>query len=254
MSVLSEHIKSLRKQQGLTQEQLAAELGIKRSLLAAYEEGRAEPRLQNLLTISVFFGKSIDELLGRSSSTSTPKGSVGNSPKVLAITVDRQERENIELVPQKASAGYLNGFSDPEYIENLPKFQLPMLQNGTFRAFEIKGDSMLPLRPGTIVIGRYVEGAEQIKNSKTYILVTAQEGVVYKRVFNYLKENGKLFLVSDNTTYQPYQVTGEEILEIWEAVAYISLDFPDPQEKVEVDLPKLKSLINQLQEEITRIG
>ncbi len=110
MSVLSEHIKSLRKQQGLTQEQLAAELGIKRSLLAAYEEGRAEPRLQNLLTISVFFGKSIDELLGRSSSASTPKGSVGNSPKVLAITVDRQERENIELVPQKASAGYLNGF------------------------------------------------------------------------------------------------------------------------------------------------
>src|SRR5690606_681388 len=137
----------------------------------------------------------------------------------------------------KAAAGYLNGYSDPEYIEELPKFQLPVLpKNATYRAFEINGDSMLPLQSGTIVIGKYVESARDIKNGKTYVLVTQKEGVVYKRVFNYLEENGKLFLVSDNTQYSPYEISGEEVLELWEARAYISLHFPDPSESGEEQL------------------
>ena len=56
------------------------------------------------------------------------------SVKVLSITVDKQDRENIELVPQKAAAGYLNGYADPEYLEDLPKFQIPTLNGtGTYR-------------------------------------------------------------------------------------------------------------------------
>src|SRR3546814_6005241 len=52
-----------------------------------------------------------------------PKGR-GNaaSVRVLSITVDGDDKENIELVPVKASAGYLNGYADPEYIAELPKF------------------------------------------------------------------------------------------------------------------------------------
>ena len=40
------------------------------------------------------------------------------------------------------------------------------------RAFEIKGDSMLPLNPGSIVIGKYLDSFEYIKNNKTYIILT----------------------------------------------------------------------------------
>src|SRR5690606_26100835 len=103
-------------------------------------------------------------------------------------------------------------------MEQLPHFHLPNLsQNATYRAFEIKGDSMLPLVSGTILIGAYVEQLMDIKNGKTYVLVTGTEGVVYKRVFNYLEENGKLFLSSDNELYKPFEIQGNDVLEVWEA-------------------------------------
>src|SRR5690606_41884855 len=90
---------------------------------------------------------------------------------------------------------------------------------------------------------------------RSYVLVTQKEGVVYKRVFNYLEENGKLFLVSDNTQYSPYEISGEEVLELWEARAYISLHFPDPSESGEeqLSLKKLSSIVMELQQEIIKL-
>ena len=120
--------------------------------------------------------------------------------------MDQEENENIELIHQKASAGYLNGFSDPEFISELPKFQLPMLaKNATYRAFEIMGDSMLPLTSGSIVVGKYINSIDDIKNLKTYVLITLNEGIVYKRVFNYLNERVNI-LVSDNQAYSAYEM------------------------------------------------
>ena len=266
MSIVSQNIKALRKQLGFTQEQFAEKIGIKRSLLGAYEEGRADPRLNNLQNMAKEFGVSVDVLISKDISNMSRQElqrlgeQQGNGKpaaeklKVLSITVDKQERENIELVPQKAAAGYLNGFADPEYLEELPKFQLPMLpQNGTFRAFEITGDSMLPLPSGTVVIGQYVESYKDIRNGKTYVLVSSKEGVVYKRVFNYVEENGKLFLVSDNKTYSPFELPLEDIVEIWEAKAFISLQFPDPESQADMTLDKLSNIVMDLQQEVIKL-
>jgi phage repressor protein C with HTH and peptisase S24 domain len=174
--------------------------------------------------------------------------------KILSITVDRENKENIELVPQKAAAGYLNGFADPEYLEQLPKFQLPMLPSyGTYRAFEIAGDSMLPLQPGTIVIGRYIEDLNDVLSSNTYVLVTKKEGVVYKRVF---KDDAlaKFKLVSDNKIYDSFDVSFDEVMEIWEAKAYISLTFPDPEAAgEEMSIEKLKNIVLDLQHEVIKL-
>lgn len=266
MSLVSNNIKALRKQLGFTQEQFAEKIGIKRSLLGAYEEGRADPRLNNLQNMAKEFGVSVDLLISKDISNlnrqelqqlaekSTKAVPPAEKLKVLSITVDKQERENIELVPQKAAAGYLNGFSDPEYLEELPRFQLPMLpKSGTYRAFEISGDSMLPLPSGSVVIGQYLESYKNIKNGKTYVLVTGKEGVVYKRTFNYVEDNGKLFLVSDNKTYAPFEVPIEDILEIWEAKAFISLQFPDPEAKADLTLDKLANIVLDLQQEVIRM-
>lgn len=265
MSIVSNNVKALRKQLGFTQEQFAEKIGIKRSLLGAYEEGRADPRLNNLQNMAKEFGVSVDVLISKDIShmnwqelqqfaQQQSNGKPSEKLKVLSITVDKQERENIELVPQKAAAGYLNGFADPEYLEELPKFQLPMLpQNGTFRAFEITGDSMLPLPSGTVVIGQYVESYKDIRNGKTYVLVSNKEGVVYKRVFNYVEENGKLFLVSDNKTFSPFELPVEEIVEIWEAKAFISLQFPDPESQTDMSLDKLANIVMDLQQEVIKL-
>lgn len=259
MTLVSKNIKFLRKKYGLTQEQFSEKIGIKRSLLGAYEEGRADPRLNNLLNISKKFNVSVDTLISKNienapDSVFHPPEQPGQNEKfkVLAITTDRNEEENIELIPQKASAGYLNGYADPEYLKELPKFQLPFLpKNSTYRAFEITGDSMLPLESGTVVIGKYLESVTDIVNGKTYVLVTGKEGIVYKRVFNYTEENGKLFLVSDNKVYSPYEIEIEDVLEVWEAKAFISVSFPEPEG--EMTLEKLTGIVIDLQQEVIKL-
>lgn len=254
---VSDNIKFLRKKFGYTQETFAEAIGIKRSLVGAYEEGRADPRLNNLLRMSDVFNVSVDTIITKVVSE-LPDDELHHveegGARVLAITVDSEENENIELIPQKASAGYMNGYADPTYIENMPKFQLPILpKNATYRAFEISGDSMLPLQPGTVIIGEYVENISHIKNGKTYVLLSKEEGVVYKRVFNYVEENGKLFLVSDNKSYAPYQVDAKDIIEVWESKAFISIDFPDAGGKEDLTIEELSGIVKNLQNEIIKL-
>jgi DNA-binding XRE family transcriptional regulator len=239
---------------------MAQEVGIKRSLLGAYEEGRAEPRIGTLLKFAELFSIPIEQIINIEQ-TSEGKSNItpihvsnGQKLKVLSITTDRRGRENIELVPQKAAAGYLNGYADPEYIEELPKFQLPMLPgNATYRAFEISGDSMLPLRSGTIIIGQFIENVSSLKNGKAYVLVTRDEGIVYKRIYRY-SDNPELFcMVSDNRQYSTYDVKGSDILEIWESKAFISMQLPDPDTDDTLSLKKLGEIVLDLQQEIIKL-
>lgn len=254
MPAINENIRYIRKKLKLTQDQFGQQLGIKRSLVGAYEEGRAEPRLELLGKMAGLIGLPVDALLSddlNKESTSKPEHkNYSRGKEVLVVSIDSNKKDNIELVPQRAAAGYMNGYADTEYVKELPKFNLPMLGSGTYRAFEISGDSMLPILPGTIIVGEYVENLKDLKNGKTYVLVTNREGIVYKRVFNYLDENGKLFLVSDNRQYTPYQIDGEEVLEAWAAKAYISVQFPDVESDKEMSIENLAGVVLDLQKEI----
>jgi len=255
--VIGNNIKTLRKQAGLTQGALAEKMNVKRSLIGAYEEGRAEPRINNLVKLSEVFNLPIDALVQQDLSEPSKHmldRAAGSQLRVLSVTVDEQGEDQVQWVPQKAAAGYLNGYSDPEYLQELPRFRLPNLpRGGTYRAFELTGDSMLPLESGTIVVGKYIEDWRDIKNGQTYVLLTDREGIVYKRVFNYVTESQKLFLVSDNRSYAPYEIAIEEVLEVWSAQAFISVTFPDPATDPQMSLEQLTGMVLQLQQEVTRL-
>lgn len=255
MSYLSSNLRFLRKQKNITQNDLADQLDVQRTMISAYEDGRSEPKLFTLRKLAEILEVGVEELLDHDIENLGRKATQKRGINILTIATDENDQENITLVGQKASAGYLNGFADPEYMETLPQFHLPNLsRQATYRAFELSGDSMLPLIPGTIVIGGFVEQLKQIKSGKTYVLVTQTEGVVYKRVFNYLEENGKLFLVSDNEHYKPYEVRGEDVLEIWEAKAFISTDFPNPGDKKKpLTLDDLGEMIRDIHADLRKI-
>lgn len=63
MTIVSNNIKYLRRLNGLTQEQFSRKIGIKRSLLGAYEEARANPNLDNLQNMAKMFGTTVDSLI-----------------------------------------------------------------------------------------------------------------------------------------------------------------------------------------------
>lgn len=234
METVNRNLRFLRTREGSTQREFAERLGLKQATLGAYEEGRATPPLACLSDVSRIFKVSLDNLINADLGTLPEKlwrisGKVRK--EVLAITVDSHDRENVELVTQKASAGYLSGFQDPEFVKELPKISMPVLpKNKTYRAFEIQGDSMLPVQPGSIIFAEYLEDIGGIKNGKLYVLVTRNDGIVFKRVFNFAGEEKKLLLVSDNRLYQPYGLDAEDILEVWAAKAFFSNQFPEAED------------------------
>jgi len=253
MSNIASNLKFLRKKKGLTQQQFADVMEIKRASVGAYEEDRAEPKYELLKKIASYYDLTMDELAHDVIDEKwrpTPKSNASNL-RILSVTVDGDDRENIELVPVKASAGYLNGYGDPEYVAELPKFSLPMFNQGTYRAFEIKGDSMLPLPSGSIVIGEYVENWHNIKPGQTYVVIAKEDGVVYKRIAFKFKEDKGLKLVSDNKVYEPYWVAADDILEVWKAKAFISTELPEPTP--EPTMETLTNMMAQMQKQINAV-
>lgn len=256
MAIVNKNLKFLRVQQGMTQKQLAEKLGLKQAAIGAYEEERATPPLASLLDIIKIFNVNLDDLVKNDLSRIPEKErrtSSSGKREVLAITVDSNNKENVELVSYKASAGYLSGYQDPEFVRDLPKISMPVLpKNKTYRAFEIQGDSMLPIQPGSIIFGEYVENIGSVKNGKLYILVTRQDGIVFKRVFNFSQAEGKFLLISDNRQYEPYAVDAADVLELWSARAFFSNQFPDTQSGA-VSLDHLAHTVLSLQTEVKRL-
>ncbi|WAC02432.1 XRE family transcriptional regulator [Lacinutrix neustonica] len=244
MNNFSKNIKYLRDLKQLSQETLAEELGVNRSRIAAHESNRTEPNIDMLLALSNYFKVPIDAILRNDLSKSNGKSFIelGNQRVLFPITVDSDNENLIEVVPIKATAGYLSGYDDPEYIEQLQKIKLPFLPTGKHRAFPIKGDSMLPMKDGAFVIGRFVEDRSEIKTGRTYVLLTLNDGMVYKRVLNNIAVDNSLTLVSDNKAYDAFKVSINEVLELWEFTCSINT-----QEYSEEEL-KLSSIMNMFNE------
>ncbi|MBP6688004.1 MAG: LexA family transcriptional regulator [Lacibacter sp.] len=244
MAVANQNLKYLRKLRGWTQEEFAQKIGIKRSLVGAYEEERAEPNYEVLETVSDLFKVSIDDLLRKD--LSETKGSYLAKRRQLKMIA---ETNVIHFVPVKAAAGYLNGYADPEFLDELNTFTLPMLSGGTYRAFEIVGDSMLPTPSGSVIVGEKVHNLDDVKNNNAYIILSKSEGVVYKRVLKSNRSKNKLTLVSDNPVYQPYQVNAEDVLEFWSAQMVLSR----VNQGQRWDVTNLASLVSNLQDQVNNL-
>jgi len=232
MKHIQANIKHLRTLKKLSQERFADELGWSRSMIGSYEEGRSEPPIDRLIDLSNYFKIPIDILVKNDLrlTKDTSFIEIGNKRVLFPITVNEDNEDLIEIVPAKASAGYLSGYDDPEYIEQLQKIKLPFLPTGTHRAFPIKGDSMLPVKDGAFVVAKFVEDISDVKNGRTYIVLTKDDGLVYKRVYNQIEDHDALLLSSDNKIYKSYEVKTDTILELWEFTCCINTQEYDEKE------------------------
>jgi transcriptional regulator with XRE-family HTH domain len=227
----SRNLQYLRKKlpNKVSQERLAEEMDIKKPTLGSYESGRTEPKYADLIKLANYYGVNVGDLLTKDLAKEPigKEDSSSNNFRVLVSTVNADNEENIEFVPLKATAGYVEGFGDVEFIESLPVFQVPFLpKDKKYRVFPIQGDSMLPLKEGSLVFAEYVADWWNIKNGTVCIVVTKDEGIVLKRVYNYLEEKGLMVLKSNNERYAPYVVMRDNIKEMWKFVGYFSGQFP----------------------------
>lgn len=254
----SQNIKLLRKRKGRTQDDVAFALKMKRPTLSGYENEVAKPGVEVLVAFADYYGVTIDTLirvdlnsLSESMLSQLERGMEvyvkGGKLRVLATTVNADNKENIELVQERAKAGYTRGFADPDFIEKLPVFQLPFLpENKKFRTFQLNGDSMLPIPDGAWVIGEYVVDWSTLTNGQACIVCTLDDGLVFKVVENNIEESGELLLHSLNPEYKPYTVPVNQITELWKFTHYISHQMPEGGATQEELLRRIKNIQNDL--------
>jgi transcriptional regulator with XRE-family HTH domain len=289
MNQFAQNLKALREESLLKQTEIAEKLGITASTLSNYEVGKSQPNIETLVKIANYYGVSVDGLVKRDVSliaknlnrvkrqNESPNESlkeslmlheqemeqmrkehamIGQVPKV--VTIDSQGRDNILFVPSRARAGYLTGYEDPEFIQTLPTYRMPGLSHGTFRMFEVYGTSMVPtFNESDIIIGRFVENFNEIRDDRCYVVVSKRDGVVVKRVINRIHRDGKLILNSDNQRhvgeFPPIVLDPEEVLEIWYATAFMSRQMRAPGE-VYNRLIDVESRLTLLEHDRKKIG
>jgi hypothetical protein len=216
---------------------------------------RTKPGYDVLMSIINEFDINPDYLFGKDDhmirSDVKKPATYSGMPQVVAV--NPSGNENVVYVPIKARAGYLNGYGDTDYIESLPTFNMPHLTNGTYRCFEVYGNSMVrTFFDGDLVFGKYVESLSDIKDGRVYVIVSKDDGIVLKRVINRIEERGKLILKSDNKNgnYPTYTIDAEDIVEVWYVTMFASKQMPEPVDIYD-RLHELESQIVELKESLT---
>lgn len=258
MEYIAQNIKYLRKYSGLTQEELAHNIGVNRAMIGSYEENRAVPKLTVLKDLAYFFKITIDDLIKsrlweESNRDFFQEYIQGDNLRVISTVVDITDKELITTVPIQASAGYTKGYADPDYIEELPRFSLPLVElskERTYRVFQIKGDSMEPIKSGSYIICEYLANWDEIYDGKPYILISKDDGIVYKRLYNKINDSGEILLKSDNPEYEAYSIKAEEVHEVWKALGFISFELPEPGD---ITTQKLHSMILSMKNDIDKL-
>ncbi|MBN1339307.1 MAG: LexA family transcriptional regulator [Bacteroidales bacterium] len=254
----SNNIRFLRKRKGRTQDDVAQALQMKRSTLSGYENNVAKPGVEVLIAFSEYFRIAVDTLI-KTDLAALPESQMiqlergydvyikGSNLRILATTVDSENTDNIELVNEKARAGYKSGFTDPEYIRILPTFRLPFLsRERKYRTFQISGDSMLPIPDKSWVTGEYVENWQYLKDGQPCIILTLDDGIVFKIVENRIEKSARLILHSLNPAFEPYEIDIKDVKEIWKFVHYISSEMPEANTENGQLIHEVRELRNEI--------
>ncbi len=265
MSTVSNNIKSLRKKHQYTQEQFAEKLGIKRSLLGAYEEARAKPRLEVLVKASELLGVSVDALVGKDipQMEAFAEQPATSAPNGKSVTNSSGAKNMFKLVNKEKQAAYFAHRDDASYLQALPDMLLPTVQqaDGTCRAFEVTDEAMLPMAAGAIVVGKKEENLQTVRSGQVYMVVTREE-MTLRTVYNQVAGSGTLRLQAANPTYPDtvLSLLGKEV-EMWEIVTYISQHLPDgstasawkTSDSQGVSLPQLTAMVRELQKKVEKL-
>ena len=116
---------------------------------------------------------------------------------------------------------------------------------------------MLPIPDGSWVTGEFVQNWNLIRDNMPYIILTLDDGIVFKVVHNDIKSRGKLKLISLNTLYDPYDIDIKDVREVWKFVHYIANVMPEQNTRndelaltvasLKRDMDKLKKQLNPSQ-------
>lgn len=260
---LASNLAFLRKRMKISQEDFSTLLGMGRKKYAALESGQTRnPTIEDLIAFSRHFKIAMDTLvtvdLSKLSELQIRELQAGNdvylkgrNVRVLAKAISADNEEQVEMVTVKAKAGYTAGYGDPDYIAQLPVFHMPQLpKDKKFRMFPISGDSMPPVKDGSFVIVEWLQDITSVKDGTPCVVITKEDGIVFKIVENRIAEDSALRLISLNPSYKTYEIPASEVLELWKYHSYWTDGKLEPLATDEQLLQKLE----EVRQEVTAIA
>lgn len=243
----------IRKTLKMSQKDFGSALGYNQSSISEMEKGTKNISKAILFPLSSIFNIDIDWLRTGdgemfkpvSPDVYTPKHE--NAKDLGEIThpsdvsdtpfIDLKDGKYLMIMPligQYAYAGYLAGWSDTEFIEELPKHSIIVdkYHRGQYRAFEVVGDSMdnnskESIPDGCIVTGRHI-GRDLWKSKfhthrySDYVIVSKTEGIIVKRIVKHDVPNGIVTLASlnpDKISYPDFEMNLDDVSQIFNIVA-----------------------------------
>lgn len=164
--------------------------------------------------------------------------------RVLTVTVDKDGEENTGFVPVRAQAGYTRHHNEAVFLQQLRHYRIPGFESGTYRAFEVNGDSMEPtLNHRDIVVGSIVEELRLLEPGEVYVVVTS-ESVMLKRIKDRVRASDQeITLHSDNPHRKPYGLETRDIIQLWRVRGYISSYLPSAPD---ITIERLWEVFDQL--------
>lgn len=237
MSNIGSNIKKLRTIKKLSQAEFAKIFDLARPSIGAYEEGRAEPKIDTIIQIAKHFGLSIDILLTKELTThelysfDLLNERLNKAHKFIPSDLT-SSRANISLVNTDKYLDYIVSHKNKDFISNLPLIELPTPFKGTPRAFELNGSEMEyhqnGLHHGDILLCQLKshDKPKKIAFSRTYLVVTGDFITTRRLAF---VEDGVFEFTTDDPNYPPLELPVEKILELWEVKGVFSTYLNPPK-------------------------
>jgi hypothetical protein len=212
----SSEIRNLREKRGWTQLDLAKKIGVSLKTISNYELGGVIPASKKELLRSVL------------SETESNNTTVISDAK----PVTNVDFIQVPLIPVRASAGYLYGYGDMEYIESLPTIPIIVdkTYKGKYRCFEISGDSMddgtrSAICDKDVVLGREVK-REHWKNKLHindwyFIIVHKTEGITVKQITDHNISTCEITCHPLNPLFNDFKLNLNDVLELYNVIKIV---------------------------------
>jgi transcriptional regulator with XRE-family HTH domain len=257
MTHIGKNIKKIRSVKKISQANFAEIFDLNRGSVGAYEEGRAEPKIDTIIQIANHFSLSIDLLLNKELQVNELL-----SLNILNEKMDKAHhfekptkayrKGGIGLVYVKGYSEYIVNINSKDYIANLPYIELPANFKQEARAFELNGSEMEyhqnGLHHGDILLCQRAKYEDKFPTSpKVYTIVLKNE-IITRRLAE-VKQN-ELVLSSDDPNYELLRIKRKDIVEIWEVRGVFST-YLNPPKMIEERVMLLEKKLNRLEASIS---
>ena len=252
MSFFGKNIKKIRTVKKLSQSAFAEIFKLTRASIGAYEEGRAEAKIDTIVNIAKYFRISTDALLTKELTVNEIiHFDLFKEEYLKGQQTKRKNEEFIPFVPAERYSEYLTNIEKSDFIEKLPTIKLPLKNKGIYRAFEHEGCEMhnngLGLHHGDILVCESTDKKDwnNLRLNDIYIIVYRKK-ILTRRL---TALNQSIEFSPDNPGFKSMFIPPEEIYEIWKLKSYYSMVLMNHSD-FDQRIKKLENTVDLLQKQL----